>query len=359
MTAITLFKFDDMPLRVMEHNSNTWFVLSDLCRALEIANPHDAAGRLDNEEKASVAISDAFGRAQNATIVNEAGMYALTLRCRDAMTPETIPYRFRKWVAGEVLPAVRGGGRVEGQLAGTGLPGLIQTGGVQTMSSREIAELCEKQHAHVMRDIREMLIQLHGEGGVSKFGDTHHNEQNGQTYPIFSLPKRETLILVSGYKLTLRAKIIDRWQELEHRQQQHDPVAALSDPAALRRLLLTYSEKVIALEEQNAVLAPKAKALDRIATAEGSLCITDAAKALQIAPRRLFSWLQANHWIYRRQGSTWLGYQEKVQSGYLEHKLTTVQRADGGEKMTEQVRVTPKGMARLSTMLETMHRRAA
>lgn len=65
------------------------------------------------------------------------------------------------------------------------------------MSSREIAELTDKRHDHVMRDIRAMLVELHGEGGLPKFGDTHTNPQNGQTYPVFMLPKRETLILVS------------------------------------------------------------------------------------------------------------------------------------------------------------------
>lgn len=69
----------------------------------------------------------------------------------------------------------------------------------QTMSSREIAELTGKQHAHVMRDIRAMLAELYGEGGVSNFGDALTNSQNGQAYPVFNLPKRETLILVSGY----------------------------------------------------------------------------------------------------------------------------------------------------------------
>ena len=86
---------------------------------------------------------------------------------------------------------------------------------VLTMTSREIAELAGKRHDHVMRDIRVMLVELHGEGGVPSFGGTHNDPQNGQPYPIFKLPKRETLILVSGYSVAMRAKIIDRWQELE------------------------------------------------------------------------------------------------------------------------------------------------
>jgi len=145
------------------------------------------------------------------------------------------------------------------------------------------------------------------------------------------------------------------------------PTTFMNDSGrALRGLLADYSERVIALEtrvrETEAVVeesqsiireqTPKVLALDRIATATGSLCITDAAKILQVQPKVLFAWLSANAWIYQRVGSSaWLGYQDKVQSGVLEHKVTTVSRSDGSEKTVTQVRITPKGLARLSTEL--------
>lgn len=222
--------------------------------------------------------------------------------------------------------------------------------GAQTMSSREIADLCDKRHDHVMRDIREMIAQLHGEGEAPRFGG-YYIAENGKQNPCFNLPKRETLILVSGYNLAMRAKIIDRWQELEA-QTRPDPMVALNDPATMRGLLLSYSEKVLELEQANAELTPKAEALDRIATADGSLNITAAAKALQVRPKDLFAYMQAHGWIYRRAGgSGYLGYQAKVTSGLLEHKITTVLRADGSEKIVEQVLVTAKGLTKLAALL--------
>ncbi len=109
--------------------------------------------------------------------------------------------------------------------------------------------------------------------------------------------------------------------------------------------------------EQRDRLKPKAEALDRIASSDGSLCITDAAKSLQMRPRDLFRWLDEHDWIYRRAGcSHWVGYSEKLKQGCVEHKVTVVSRTDGSEKTTEQVRVTPKGLVRLA---REMNRQAA
>lgn len=131
-----------------------------------------------------------------------------------------------------------------------------------------------------------------------------------------------------------------------------DPMQALNDPATMRGLLLTYSEKVITLESTVKALEPKAKALDRISASEGSQCITDAAKALKVKPRELFKQLQSLRWIYRRAGGkNWLGYQDKIQQGLVEHKLTTVSSSSGSERVTEQALLTPKGMIKLANLL--------
>ncbi|MGM7813170.1 phage antirepressor KilAC domain-containing protein, partial [Yersinia enterocolitica] len=131
-----------------------------------------------------------------------------------------------------------------------------------------------------------------------------------------------------------------------------DPMAALNDPEFLRGTLLTYSEKVIALEHKVEEMTPDVEALERIAKSDGALCITDAAKNLQVQPKFLFRLMSENRWIYKRLGSkTWIGYQDKIQSGYLEHKVHTVIRNDGSEKVTEQALVTAKGLTKLSKML--------
>lgn len=145
-------------------------------------------------------------------------------------------------------------------------PSLAMAASSATMTSVEIAELTGKQHAHVMRDIRAMLGELHGEGGVSNFGDTQTNPQNKQSYPIYRLPKRETLILVSGYSTAMRAKIIDRWQELE----------AAAAPAALDlrdiRQLAPFALQLIGVvQEQHAQLeaqAPKVRFAEAVGDAE-------------------------------------------------------------------------------------------
>jgi phage antirepressor YoqD-like protein len=225
----------------------------------------------------------------------------------------------------------------------------------ETMSSREIAELCEARH----NDVIATIERLFAKGVLRESRKTlrlYQPEGGGRPTNVYDLTKRDTLVVVSGYNDELRARIIDRWEELEAQARRPiDPAALLNDPAAMRGLLLTYTEKVLALEAANTELSAKGDALDRIATADGSLSITEAAKALQMRPKDLFSYLRENGWIYKRPGSAnYLGYQARTTSGLLEHKVTTVLRADGSEKVAEQVRVTPKGLTKLAALIKPL-----
>jgi phage regulator Rha-like protein len=103
---------------------------------------------------------------------------------------------------------------------------LMKIDGVITMDSREIAELTMKDHSHICRDIRVMLEGLGV--GESKYGSSYLSEQN-KPISCYLLPYRETMILVSGYSVPLRAKVIDRWIDLEKSQvlpNFSDPVKA-------------------------------------------------------------------------------------------------------------------------------------
>ncbi|WP_372380282.1 phage regulatory protein/antirepressor Ant [Xanthomonas sp. NCPPB 1062] len=222
---------------------------------------------------------------------------------------------------------------------------LTIAGDAPAITSREIAELVEKRHDNVKRTI-ETLVQQ----GVIASPQIEEKPTAGRPAADFVFTgeqgKRDSIVVVAQLSPEFTARLVDRWQELERRvAAPADPLALLSDPAALRGLLASYAGRV---EE----LTPKADALDRIATARGSVPLREAAKALQIPEREFLSLLEQKHWIYRHPlASTWLAYASRLHSGCLEHKVTTGAKPDGSEWVRTQVRVTAKGLTNLAKAL--------
>lgn len=97
--------------RVFDRDGEPWFVLSEVCRRLEIANHSDAALRLDDDEKDTIGITDSIGRARRTHIINESGLYSLILSSRKPAAK-----RFKKWVTSEVLPSIRQTGGYHGRI---------------------------------------------------------------------------------------------------------------------------------------------------------------------------------------------------------------------------------------------------
>lgn len=126
----------------------------------------------------------------------------------------------------------------------------------KTMSSREIAELCEKRHDHVCRDIVNLNATYEGMG-FPKIGEgyyTHPNTGN-QQHREFLLSKEQSIDLVTGYNSELRIKINRRWAELENQS-----VVNLPDYPTALRLYADQLEVSARLEqERDYAIATKAE----------------------------------------------------------------------------------------------------
>lgn len=108
MSAMLSFGYGEQLVRVFDREGDPWFVGKDVCGALELVNHKDALSRLDDDERDGVGITDAIGRQQETTIISESGVFALIFTSRKEAAK-----KFRKWVTGEVLPAIRRTGRFE------------------------------------------------------------------------------------------------------------------------------------------------------------------------------------------------------------------------------------------------------
>lgn len=88
-------------IRVLEIDGEPWFVAVDIAKILEYRNANDMTRILDDDEKGTQIVRTPGGN-QNATIINESGLYSSILRSRK---PEA--KKFKKWVTSEVLPSIR------------------------------------------------------------------------------------------------------------------------------------------------------------------------------------------------------------------------------------------------------------
>nr|DAN47504.1 MAG TPA: repressor domain protein [Bacteriophage sp.] len=123
---LSTFNFENQSIRALVINNEPWFIAKDVCDTLKISNVSDALLKLDDDEKATIGLTDsqAGKGAQSISIISESGMYTLILRCRDAVKKGSVPHRFRKWVTAEVLPAIRKTGKYESKTTADDRTGL-------------------------------------------------------------------------------------------------------------------------------------------------------------------------------------------------------------------------------------------
>ncbi len=141
MTAqLVPFTYADAQVRVVVVDGEPWFVLADLCKALDISNVGNVLSRLADDDKSSIRLADGTSGNPNRAIVSEAGMYEVVIR---SDKPEAVA--FRRWVTGTVLPEIRktGGYNTAPALTGPQLvaAALIEASRMLEAKDERIAEL--------------------------------------------------------------------------------------------------------------------------------------------------------------------------------------------------------------------------
>jgi phage antirepressor YoqD-like protein len=181
---------------------------------------------------------------------------------------------------------------------------------ITTMSSREIATVTNKRHNHVLRDIDKMLKDM---GVDSAQFWTQYQDTTGRTLKMYVLPKRECLILASGYSVKLRAAIIDRWAELESKEQ-------FVIPQTYSEALMLASTQAKQLELQ----APKVEVYEQIANADNLLTLNDVAKTIGIGRNKMMYMLRKGT-ILRKNNTP---YQRYIDAGYFVVKVKPLTMGD-------------------------------
>ena len=215
---------------------------------------------------------------------------------------------------------------------------------VQGMTSLEIAEVTGKKHAHVLRDIRNLLGQ-----GVSEsnFGLSSYQQKqpNGGTKEVtmYKLTPKGCLILASGYDPVLREKIVDKLEE--YQQKERADMLQLPDftnPAeAARAWAQEYEQKTVLalenkrLEEENVQLAAENQELkndrnylDLIMRSRALLTISQIAQDYGMSGKALNKKLSEMGIQYSINGQ-WILYAKYKDCGYVSSRSIDITRADG------------------------------
>ena len=125
MNQLVPIEFQNYKVRVLfDEKGEPWWVARDVCRVLEIRNPHMSIKRLYDDERRAVTISYCTNQASNEndgpevtdgnltiakdkrnreiTIISESGLYALVLKSRKPIARE-----FQRWITRDVIPSIR------------------------------------------------------------------------------------------------------------------------------------------------------------------------------------------------------------------------------------------------------------
>lgn len=213
-----IFSFEGNHVRTSIIHGDPWFVAADVCKVLSVQNSRDAISRLDEDER-GVATTDTPSGPQEMGVINESGLYSLTLTSRK---PEA--KRFKKWVTSVLLPGIR-----KKEFVHVSEIPISEGVMVQVMAMRRDLE---EMKALMVRGVVPALVQPAVEVAP---------EPAQEPGVLTSKDLRRLGLMSSAQEFT--GRLVDRWQELES-AMRHPPLnvsdLSISETSDLMSALLEH-----------------------------------------------------------------------------------------------------------------------
>ncbi|CDN31829.1 Phage antirepressor protein [Mucinivorans hirudinis] len=227
---------------------------------------------------------------------------------------------------------------------------------VQTLTSLQIAEVTNKHHRHIIRDVKCLIDKMpeyspnlgSTKNSEYQIDESEYIASNGKRNFMYILNKKACLLLASGYDVTLRAAIIDRWEELE-REKMYGGFKIPQTYSEALKLAATQSEEIEQQRKTLVLQAPKVLFASAVETSHSSCLVGELAKILcqngvEIGQNRLFEWLRDNNYLCTKGESHNIPTQRAMEQGLFEIKKRTINNPDGSSIVKSTPKVTGKGL---------------
>ncbi|HBF2723843.1 TPA: Rha family transcriptional regulator [Clostridioides difficile] len=211
------------------------------------------------------------------------------------------------------------------------------------VESREVAELIEKKHDNLLRDIRGYKKILEDSSNLKSqdffIESTYINTQN-KIQPCYLLTKKGCDMVankMTGEKgIIFTAIYVTKFEEMERELKEQQPKLPTTYKEALQQLLIEVEEKE-QLQLENQVMKPKADYFDALVERNLLTNIRDTAKELGVKEKTFVLWLIEKKYCYRNLKGKIKPYSNKMQYFELKEFTTPYGHSD------TQTLINPKG----------------
>ena len=253
----------------------------------------------------------------------------------------------------------------------------------ETMTSLEIAEVTGRQHSNVLRDIRNMAEKLNqstnSDVNALNFKDDYHRgdrtqykflsektqnyildfafggkeespyqieestykDEKGECRTLYKLNKKACFLLASGYDTLLRAKIINRWEQLEIEKRNGGFAIPKTYSAALmlaakqakeieenQKLIGEQQLQIGTLNNKVVELQEKSDYVEKILQSKETITVTQIAQDYGMSAKA-FNLILRNIGIQHKVNRQWILYSKYISEGYVYSHTINIVRSDG------------------------------